>query len=181
MSPKNLWATTITDELRLASNFKSKVIAISVKDRASILPGGHTANASYWMDDSNGVFMTSDFYMKALPTWVSNFNEQKIASKLMNQNWNPILPIENYTESTSDNNKYEGKFSGENATSFPHETAKLKISDIKKTPFGNEILTQFAKEVLINEKLGQGNETDFLAISYSSTDYVGHQFGPNSI
>ena len=181
MSPKNLWATTITDELRLASNFKSKVIAISVKDRASILPGGHTANASYWMDDSNGVFMTSDFYMKTLPTWVSNFNEQKIASKLMNQNWNTILPIENYSESTSDDNKYEGKFAGENATTFPHETAKLKISDIKKTPFGNEILTQFAKEVLINEKLGQGNETDFLAISYSSTDYVGHQFGPNSI
>lgn len=181
MSPKNLWATTITDELRLATNFKSKVIAISVKDRASILPGGHTANASYWMDDSLGEFMTSSFYMNALPTWVINFNEQKNAAKLMNQNWNLINPIETYTESMVDENKYEGKFTGETTTSFPHETSKLKLSDIKKTPFGNEILTQFAKEVLNNEKLGQGNETDFLAISYSSTDYVGHQFGPNSI
>jgi predicted AlkP superfamily pyrophosphatase or phosphodiesterase len=181
MSPKNLWATTITDELRLASNFKSKVIAISVKDRASILPGGHTANASYWMDDSNGVFMTSDFYMKSLPSWVSDFNTINYASKLMNQNWNPLLPINNYIESTSDDNKYEGKFAGEYAPTFPHNTSNLKLSDIKKTPFGNEILTLFAKEVLKNEKLGQGDETDFLAISYSSTDYVGHQFGPNSI
>lgn len=181
MSPKNLWSTTITDELRMASNFKSKVIAISVKDRGAILPGGHTANGSYWMDDSNGVFMTSDFYMKQLPDWVKQFNDKKIASSYMQKNWNTLYPINTYIESTEDDNKYEGKFAGETNTTFPHKTADLPLNDIKKTPYGNDIVFDFAKEAILNEKLGQGEHTDFLSVSFSSTDYVGHLFGPNSI
>ncbi len=181
MSPRNLWTNTITDELRLATNFKSKTIAISVKDRASILPGGHTANAAYWMDDSNGVFMTSTYYMNELPTWVDDFNAKDFTKQFMNQNWNPLFPVETYTQSTSDNNVYEGKFTNETTSSFPHQTSNLKLSDIKKTPYGNTIVFDFAKEAIQQEKLGQGAATDFLAISCSSTDYIGHQFGPNSI
>lgn len=181
MSPKNLWATTITDELRLATNFHSKVIAISVKDRGAIMPGGHTANASYWMDDSNAVFMTSDFYMKQLPDWVQNFNDKKIARAYLQKDWNTLYPINTYTQSTVDNNVYEGKFTGETNTAFPHKLAHLPSNDIKRTPYGNDIVFDFAKEAIANEKLGQGSETDFLAISFSSTDYVGHTFGPNSI
>ncbi|HOZ52258.1 MAG TPA: alkaline phosphatase family protein [Chitinophagaceae bacterium] len=181
MSPKNLLVSTITDELRLATNFKSKTIAISVKDRASILPGGHTANAAYWMDDSNGVFMTSSFYTKELPSWVATFNNKNIAKQYMDQNWATLFPIETYTQSTNDNNAYEGKFSGETSTNFPHLTSKLKLSDIKKTPYGNSIVFDFAKEAIVNEKLGLGEITDFLSISCSSPDYIGHQFGPNSI
>lgn len=181
MSPKNLWSNTITDELRLANNFKSKVIAISVKDRASILPGGHTANAAYWMDDSLGEFMSSTYYMNALPAWVFTFNQQALAKQYMQKNWNTKFTIDQYVQSTADNNNYEGKFSGENTTSFPHMTENLKLSDIKKTPYGNQILTEFAKAAIVNEALGQDDITDFLTISYSSTDYIGHMFGPNSV
>lgn len=181
MSPKNLWASTITDELRLHSDFKSKVISISVKDRASILPGGHTSNGSYWMDDSEGVFMTSTFYMNQLPDWVTTFNQHKYAQSYMQKEWNTMLPIESYTHVSGDDNAYEGKFTGEASSAFPHKTSGLKWSDIKKTPYGNDILVDFAKEAILQEKLGMGKETDFLAISFSSTDYIGHMYGPNSI
>lgn len=181
MSPKNLWTTTIMDELRLATNFRSKTIAISVKDRASILPGGHTANAAYWMDDTLGVFMSSTYYMKDLPKYVLDFNNKNIAQTYMAAGWNTMYPINSYVESSSDDNAYEGKFRNETTTAFPHSLAGLKLADIKKTPFGNSILMDFAKEVLVAEKLGKGNETDFLSISFSSPDYVGHMYGPNSI
>jgi len=181
MSPRNLWATTITDELRLASNFQSKVIAISLKDRASILPGGHSANAAYWMDDSNGVFMSSSFYMNTLPDWVNSFNQKGLAKSYMNKDWNVINDVKTYTESTPDNNAYEGKFMGETNTSFPHKTSLCKTIDIKKTPYGNSILFDFANETILKEEMGQGSTTDFLCMSLSSPDYVGHQFGPNSI
>lgn len=181
MSPKNLWSSTITDELRLATNLKSKVIAISVKDRASILPGGHTANAAYWMDDSNGVFMSSSHYMQSLPNWVQGFNAKDLAKQYMSQGWNTLYPVNSYDQSTQDDNKYEGKFAGETSTSFPHKLSGLRASDIKKTPFGNTIVFDFAKEAIMAEKLGQTESCDFLALSFSSPDYVGHMFGPNSI
>lgn len=181
MSPKNLWANTITDELRLATNFKSKTIAISLKDRASILPGGHTSNGSYWMDDSLGIFMTSSFYMNELPEWVKQFNQLKLAEQYMNQGWNTLYPIETYTRSTSDNNRYEGRFLSDSLPTFPHRLAPLKKSDIRKTCFGNDIIKDFALAALEGETLGTRDATDFLCISFSSTDYVGHQFGPNSI
>lgn len=181
MSPRNLWASTITDELRLSSNFKSKVIGVSIKDRASILPAGHTANAAYWMDDSMGVFMTSTFYANELPTWVKNFNEKNYAKRFMDQDWNTLYPVNTYTESSIDNNAYEGKFLNETTTSFPHKTSNLKLTEIKKTPYGNDILAEFAKETIVQEKMGMSNETDFLTLSFSSTDYIGHMYGPNSI
>ena len=181
MSPRNLWATTITDELRLSSNFRSKVFAISVKDRASILPGGHTANAAYWMDDSNGVFMSSTYYMKSLPDWVNSFNAENKAKAYLRNNWNLYFPQAKYTQSTEDQQAYEGKFQSETSTTFPHKTSHLRGADIKKTPFGNSILADFAKQLLLNEKIGRGTETDFLTISFSSTDYVGHMYGPNAL
>lgn len=181
MSPRNLWANTIGDELRLASNFKSKVIAISLKDRASILPGGHLANGAYWMDDSLGNFMTSSYYQSDLPSWVKDFNEKKWATQLMKNEWNTLYPISSYTNSSADDNAYEGKYFGEASTTFPHKISGLKRSDIRKTCFGNDIITELAKASIEHEALGGDDITDFLCISYSSTDYVGHQFGPNSI
>lgn len=181
MSPRNLWTSTITDELRLATNFKSKTISISVKDRASILPGGHTSNGSYWMDDSLGVFMSSTYYMSDLPQWVKDFNAKGMAKQYMSQDWNLMYPVSTYVQSTMDQNVYEGKFLGESGTQFPHLTSKFKVSDIKKTPYGNTIVFDMGREAILNEKLGQQNVTDFLCLSCSSTDYVGHQFGPNSV
>jgi predicted AlkP superfamily pyrophosphatase or phosphodiesterase len=181
MSPRNLWATTITDELRLSSNFRSRVYAVSVKDRASILPGGHTANAAYWMDDSNGVFMSSTYYMKELPNWVQTFNAGNKAKNYLQENWNLFLPPSRYSQSTADQQVYEGKFYQETTTTFPHKLAHLRGAEIKKTPFGNSILADFAKELILHEKIGKGAETDFLTISFSSTDYVGHMYGPNAL
>jgi predicted AlkP superfamily pyrophosphatase or phosphodiesterase len=184
MSPRNLLVTTITDELRLSTNFKSKVIGISLKDRGGILPAGHSANAAYWFDDLTGNWITSTYYMEALPLWVSSFNNQKIAEKYIKGDWNTLYPINSYNQSTADNNLYEGKLRGEEAPVFPHLTSKMlngNFNAIRNTPFGNSITLDFAKDAIKNEQLGKDDVTDFLAVSLSSTDYIGHQFGINSI
>ena len=107
-SPRNLWSTTITDELRLATNFQAKVIGVSLKDRASILPAGHHPTGAYWFDDTTGNFITSSYYMEALPKWVNDFNSQKIPDELVKNGWNTLLPINQYTESSPDNSPWEG-------------------------------------------------------------------------
>ena len=102
-SPRNLWSTTITDELRLATNCQAKVIGVSLKDRASILPAGHNPTGAFWFDDSTGNFVTSSYYMNALPNWVNDFNAQKIADELVKNGWDTLLPLNQYTESSPDN------------------------------------------------------------------------------
>jgi predicted AlkP superfamily pyrophosphatase or phosphodiesterase len=185
MSPKNLLSSTITDELKLATNFRSKVIGVAIKDRGSILPGGHLADASYWYDGSVGKWITSSWYMNELPTWVNKFNEQNLIEKYMSQGWNTIYPIETYVQSSKDNNEYEEKFKGTDAPVFPVNTAKLLKENgpgiITSTPYGNTFTFDMAKAAIENEELGQRGITDFLAMSLSSPDYIGHQFGPNSI
>lgn len=182
MSPKNLLASTITDELRLATNMRSRTFGISIKDRGSILPAGHAANAAYWYDGENGNFITSSFYMNQLPEWVNNFNARKLNDSLMKLDWNTFLPINSYAESTADDNLYEGPAKGESKPVFPHQTSLAKDKGaIRATPYGNTITRLMAEACIQGEQLGQGKETDFLAVSFSSTDYVGHQYGPNSI
>ncbi|SFG72994.1 alkaline phosphatase PafA [Pedobacter insulae] len=184
MSPKNLLVTTVTDELRMATNFRSKVISISIKDRGAILPGGHVANGSYWYDDLSGNFITSTHYMNNLPDWVKQFNAEKWPDKFFAQDWNTIYPIESYINSTSDQKSYEGLFKGETASVFPHlfnQYVNKNYSMMASMPQGNTFTLEMAKAAIVGEKLGQMNNTDFLAVSLSSTDYVGHQFGPNSI
>lgn len=184
MSPKNLLVTTVTDELRMATNFKSKVISISIKDRGAILPGGHTANGSYWYDDATGNFITSTHYMTELPSWVNQFNAQKWPDKFFEKDWNTLYPIESYTNSTADDKSYEGLFKGEKTPTFPHlfkQYIRKNYSMMASMPYGNTFTLEMAKSAIEGEKLGQLGNTDFLAVSLSSTDYVGHQFGPNSI
>ncbi len=184
MSPQRLLTTTITDELRLSNNFQSKVIGIALKDRGAILPAGHTANAAYWFDKETANWVTSSYYMKELPPWVQDFNARKQVDALLKDKWNTFLPIEQYTESTGDNVRYEGLYNGETSPVFPHDLPTIKAKDkdiIKKVPMGNTFTKDFAEAALRGEQLGKGSFTDFLAISFSSTDYVGHQFGINSI
>ena len=184
MSPKNMLVTTIGDELRLATNFKSKVIGISQKDRGSILPAGHSANAAYWYDGGTGDWITSSYYMDKLPTWVSDYNKKKVANDFYAKDWNTLYPIETYTQSTTDNKSYEGKFKGEETPTFPHKLSSFidkNYGIVTSTPYGNTMTFDLSKLAIQNEKLGQTGNTDFLAISCSSPDYVGHQFGPNSI
>ena len=184
MSPRNLLVTTVTDELKLATNFRSKVIGIALKDRGGILPAGHAANAAYWFDDQNGSWISSSYYMNDLPEWVKKFNSQKLAEKYLKQDWNTLYPINTYVQSTEDNARYEGKFRGADAPVFPVKTSAMMDKNygvIRSTPYGNTITFDMAKAAVENEKLGQNVVTDFLAVSFSSTDYVGHQFGPNAI
>ncbi len=185
MSPRNLMATTITDELRLATNFRAKTIGISIKDRGAILPAGHTATAAYWYDSETGNYITSDYYMQSLPQWLLQFNGRKLNDSLMNLDWNTLYPIESYTQSIADNNAYEGIAKGEAAPVFPHKTslavARNDKGAIRNTPQGNTITRLMAQACIEGEKMGMGSETDFIAVSFSSTDYIGHQYAPNSI
>jgi predicted AlkP superfamily pyrophosphatase or phosphodiesterase len=186
-SPHRLITTTVTDQLKLAQNMKGKSIGISLKDRAAILPVGHTADAAYWFEgDSIGKFITSSYYMNALPEWVSDFNNAGITDHYLNQPWNTYLDIAEYTESLKDNNIYEGLFNGKKSPTFPYKLSELRKQNknfnlLKEVPAGNSIVTDFSIAAIKEEKLGKSDYIDFLAISYSSTDYIGHQFGPRSI
>lgn len=183
MSPRNMLTNTITDELRLASNFRSKVIGISIKDRGSILPAGHSANAAYWYDEARGAFITSTYYMQELPTWVRDFNARKLPDFYYKQGWNTLYPIGSYANSTTDAKTYErSELNGRNQ--FPYDLTGYVGKDYGRLPFlpqGTSYTFEMAKAALIHEQMGQRGETDFLAVSISSPDYMGHSFGPNSI
>ena len=184
MSPKNLLVTSICDELRLATNFKSKVIGIAMKDRGCIFPAGHSANGVYWYDEMTGDWITSTFYMNDLPQWVKNFDAKRLVDKYFEQGWNTLYPIATYTESTQDVEAFESKPFGAEAKGFPYSLKNFigkNYSILLSTPFGNTFTAEFAKMAIENENLGADNVTDFLALSFKATDYVGHAFGPNSV
>lgn len=184
MSPRNMLTTTVTDELRLGTNFRSRVYGVSLKDRGSILPAGHLANGAYWFDDSTGNFLTSDYYTKQLPEWLDRFNQRKLVDSFLKQNWTLLYPENTYRHSLPDNNAYEGKFRGATAPVFPHITEGFAGKDygaIRKIPAGNSLSLKLARACINANKLGQQDECDFMTISLSSTDYAGHQFTPNAL
>ena len=184
MSPRNMWATTIGDELRLSNNFKSKVIGISLKDRASILPAGHSANAAYWYDETVGGFISSSYYLKELPSWVADFNKKDYPGEYMKKDWDLLIDPRKYIQSTSDNIEFSDPQSDGSNTSFPHRSSEVitrKYDAFRTTPFANSYILNFAKLAIENEHLGANSVTDFLTVSISSTDYIGHKYGPNSL
>ena len=185
MSPHRMKTTTFADENRLFTQMRGKTIGISIKDRSAIFPAGHTANAAYWFQgEKEGNWISSSFYMNALPDWVTKFNESGVANSYFKV-WNTLYDINTYTESGDDLNTFETVYNGIETAAFPYDLAVLKEKNrnfelLKVTPFGNSIITDFAIAALDGEQLGQDNITDVLAVSYSSTDYVGHYFGVNS-
>lgn len=185
MSPHRMLVTTVTDQLRLHTQMRGKVIAVALKDRGAVLPGGHTANAAYWfVGGKEGNWITSSYYMDKLPKWVDDFNSSDAAENYKKP-WTTLKDINTYLESGTDNNKYEGKYKNQETATFPHDLPKLWDSNgsfdaIKSTPYGNSLTTDFALAALDGESLGQDAITDFLAVSFSSTDYVGHKFGVGS-
>jgi len=186
-SPRNLLTSTITDQLKLATNFRSKVIGIAIKDRGGILPAGHFADAAYWFEGSSGNWISSTFYMQKLPGWVQDFNARKLAEKYLSQEWNTLYPIDTYVQSVEDDNSYEATFRGEQAPVFPKKLDALVKDNglglISTTPFGNTLTLDLAKAAVQHEQLGRNRHgvPDFLCVSLSSTDYVGHQFSVNAI
>ncbi|MFB9054387.1 alkaline phosphatase PafA [Formosa undariae] len=185
MSPSRMLTTTFADENRLFTQMEGKTIGISIKDRGAILPAGHTANAAYWFHGKDeGVFISSTYYQEELPKWVTKFNSSKTAKSYL-KDWNTLYNIKNYTESGSDLNEFEGGFKGKDEATFPYDLKKLSKSNggfdiIKATPYGNSIVADFAIAAIKGEDLGKDDVTDVLTVSFSSTDYVGHNFGVNS-
>ncbi len=186
-SPYRMQTTTITDQLKLAQNLKGKTIGIAIKDRSSILPAGHTADAAYWYEGRNeNKWISSSFYLQKLPKWVNDFNANNKANQYLSKPWKTLHNINSYELSISDDNEYEGTFHDEKRPVFPHNLPKLRKENgnfeiIKSTPFGNTLTFDFAKAAIEGEELGKSKWTDFLAVSFSSTDYVGHRYGPDAV
>ena len=185
MSPRNLWVSTIGDEMKIASNGRAKVVGVALKDRASILPAGHNPNGAFWFDDQTDCFITSSYYMDRLPKWVEAFNDKRLPEQYLSQKWNTLYPKNTYTESTTDENEYEnGIREGVKATlplNLPELYKKYGYGIIRNTPFGNSLTLDMAKAAIDGEQLGADDETDLLAVSCSSTDYIGHQVGTHAI
>ena len=184
MSPLNVWTTTIGDELKLATNFKSKVYGVSLKDRGAIIPAGHAANGAFWYDSKSGKFISSTYYGKTLPIWLTNYNNTKKIDSFYKVGWNLSLPTSAYESICDvDQNEYESSPFCKDAKGLPYNLSQYIGKDygkISSTPFGNNLVLEVATQTLINEKMGLDDITDLLAVSFSSPDYIGHAFGPNS-
>lgn len=188
-SPRRLMTSTVGDELRLATNGRSKVIGISVKDRSAILPAGRHANAAYWFNVSTGNMVTSTYYMDALPAWVTEINKGRPADKYFGAKWERLLPVSEYVKRAGpDSPPWETVASSTGDTNaFPHTiTGGATAPDatfynaMDHSPFSNDLLISFAQQTIVNEQLGQDDDTDVLTVSLSANDYVGHRYGPYS-
>lgn len=179
-SPRQLQSTTIGDELVAASGGKSRVFSVSIKDRGAILPGGQRGKA-FWYSKASGGFHSSSFYYEKLPEWVEAWNKDKGAKTYAGKVWTLSRPEEAYR--FEDDRPEEMGYDGMGKT-FPHplpgDAPEVLNSRIRVTPFGDRLTVDFAKTLMTTEKLGAGEATDFLALSLSATDYIGHGFGPDS-
>ncbi len=162
-SPRRLLVSTLGDELKMAGR-QSKVIGISMKDRSAILPAGHMADSAYWFDNDSQNFVTSDYYMKQLPPWVAEANAERPSSKYLGAQWTAL----------------DAKPGDKPFCSMTAGTDIRYCGGIEYTPFGNELVEQFAEKAIAEEKLGTHPDTDLLALSFSANDYVGHQRGPDA-
>lgn len=183
-SPEQLLSSTIGDQIKLNSFGKSKVYSVSIKDRGALLPAGKGANGAFWFNDNTGKFISSFYYYNELPKWVLEFNSSDKIKSYLDNGWDLSNPIENYQYLPNDNSPYEADIFSEGKTSFPHSFKNVKEEELYvaliNSPFGNQLVADFAIELLKNENLGQGEFTDHIAISFSSTDKIGHAYGPQS-
>lgn len=185
MSPKHQLTTTFGDELELFTNGKAKVFGVALKDRSCILPVGHSGDGAFWFDDVTGNFVSSDWYVKDLPEWVKKFNDKKLVKQYLDKGWNTLYPMETYSASIADDNKYELAPNKKTKPVFPYDY-KTQIAAngwgiIKASPWGNTITKDIAIECLKNESMGKDDISDVLCISFSSTDIVGHAYGIRAV
>ncbi len=164
-SPHNLLADTLGDELKLATYGKARVFGTALKDRAAILPAGYSGDAAYWIDQDSGAFISSTYYMRELPPWVKDFNAGRRAEKYWNLDWKDRSG--KVLRTTVPQKKKAGTLGG-------------FYEIVGATPFANDYQLEFARELIVNEKLGSGPATDLLVISLSANDILGHKVGPDS-
>lgn len=187
-SPRRLMASTVGDEMRLATNDRAKVIGISVKNRSAILPAGRHANAAYWFSTNTGNMVSSTYYFNHLPEWVERFNQKRMANKFFGAKWDRLLPEAEYLKRAgADAPGWEDIGAAKDTNTFPHiitggasEPGKAFYNALDYSPFSNDILVAFAEEAIKSEALGADSDTDLLSVSFSGNDYVGHRFGPYS-
>jgi predicted AlkP superfamily pyrophosphatase or phosphodiesterase len=186
-SPKNLMCTTFADELKLSNNFRSKVFSVSTDPAPGIFSAGHTADVAYWFDKRTGNWITSTYYTDSLTGWVNEFNAKRFPDIYLKETWSPLFPVDQYTESQPDKNKYETGFDGQ--VTFPYlleelsavKKNKVDYSLLEKTPFGNTYTKDFATTLIVNEQLGKDDITDVLTICFTAMENIGSLFGPNSV
>jgi len=188
-SPVNLQASTFSDELEMATNKKAKVFGVGMKENSAIFSAGHAADGAYWFDNTTGTWMSSTYYIDTLPVWVNDFNAMKFSDSYLNNTWNLFRPSQYYADCLPDSNNFEAGFNGINY--FPYDLKKMRskgifnsrndFSLLRETPFGDSFTTSFAIRLIEKEGLGKDDVTDYLSICYSSTDYIGHRFGPSSV
>ena len=184
-SPRNLITTTITDELKWSLR-GSKVFSASIKNRGAILPAGHIADGAFWYDYSTGDFITSTHYMEKIPGWLRSFNDRNLPEEYLSETWETLLPIKEYTESGPDDSEHEQTLRGMETAEFPYNLTELAAQTspyqlVTVTPYGNQLVMELSKTIIEKEKMGKDEITDFLSIGISSTDVIGHQFGPQSV
>ena len=164
-SPHNLMASTLGDELKLATGGKSRVFGVALKDRAAILPGGHAADAAYWIDQQSGTWVTSTYYRNELPKWAADFNSSNLAGKYWDREWR-------------DGNGTTLRSTAHRRGKDGSEAGFYEV--VGSTPFANDYELEFAKELVLYEQLGTAGSTDLLTVSLSANDILGHQVGPDS-
>lgn len=180
-SPAAMLSRTLTDELRINSRFRSKVIGVGLDPVASVLQSGHTANTAYWFNPVHGIWTSSNYYIDSLPGWVNEFNGKNYKDIYMEKMWEPLLPISEYTAGLLDNNPYETGFNGQ--ITFPYDLNKLSggkrrnnFNLLMYTPFGNTYTKDFAISAIVNEELGLRGVTDWINISFNATKYLSERF-----
>ncbi|MEZ4900161.1 MAG: alkaline phosphatase family protein, partial [Saprospiraceae bacterium] len=183
VSPHRMEVTTVTDELSIFTNHRAKVVGVSYKDRGATLPAGHNPTGAYWYDGATGEFVTSTYFRTALPDWLIAFNNLQLPKKYVQQHWEPLYPIETYTSSIDDDNPYEHARWRKETPTFPYDLSgdRNPYGSFYGSPFANTVLTELALAALEGEKMGTDAITDFLTISYSSTDSEGHAVGPRAV
>jgi predicted AlkP superfamily pyrophosphatase or phosphodiesterase len=182
-SPAMMLTTTFSDELALRTNGKAKIFGVSVKDRGAVTMAGHAGKA-FWFSKAKGEFVTSTYYYDAYPQWVNEWNQKKVPLTYADTNWDLMHDKSTYTYGNFDDMPYETNLPGYGVV-FPHPfgkaDGKLFTTLLTISPAGDELCLKFAQELVVKEALGQDGVTDYLSISFSSTDYVGHFFGPSSL
>jgi predicted AlkP superfamily pyrophosphatase or phosphodiesterase len=189
-SPANLLSSTFSDELEMATGGMSKTFGIGIKEMGAILTAGHAADGAFWYDDRTGTWMSSTYYIDSLPSWVMDLNAMMLPLQYLNHPWEPLTDLSHCPGCQPDTSEFEKGFEGQ--TWFPYDLKDLSTDGkllnktrncglLRETPFADDFTTEMARRLIENERLGQDDVTDYLAITYSATDYIGHRFGPTSV
>ena len=182
-SPLRILVSTFSDELTLVQGGKSKVFGVSVKDRGAISMAGHTGKA-FWFSKKSGAFITSRFYYDRTPEWVADWNAGRPLDKYAGTSWTLLHDQSTYLFGAADDRPYETAFPGYGRT-FPHlfgdREGKYFTTLLTISPAGDKLTADFAKALIRNEDIGRDDTPDYLSVSFSSTDYIGHIFGPSSL